>query len=143
MMDSKTKASNLTAEAMKNHSSGDYVVISKSKDRSNKFNTDVSNITIKFKEITKNPQKVIKATFDQILKEELKDVKDQDRVGITLSNQNYNKPIYVTLRPRNQIISEVILAEVERVVQSNENFFLNEPLNLKITAVHLPGIRKR
>ena len=130
-------------EVPKDSSQGLYRVLSSVTERSDKFNTTVTNMTIKVNEITSNPQTTIMEVFNKILKEELGAVNAKDRVGITLTNQSYTKPFYISLRERDQLTADVILLEVERVVQSNENFFLNEALDIKISTVHLPNGQAR
>lgn len=114
-----------------------------------KYNTEATHITLKLKENPRdNPIDYIKKAIEQIVNEFIKNknMKQIDRVGITLGNITYPKPIFISYRSPDQISSDIILNEVAKVVQSNENFLTDEPLAIKITRVEMPegkGVSRR
>ena len=131
-------------ESDENYDAGElYSVISKTTTHSNKFNSTVTDTIIKLKEIKKDPHSAVKSVFDKLLEVEMKEIDQHAKVGIVLSNDTYPKPLFISLRERSQITTEVILGQVEKVIQSNEKFFLNEPLQVKITQISLPEGQKR
>jgi hypothetical protein len=66
-------------------------------------------------------------------------------VQVTLECPDLDFLIRLSSMQMNQLISELLLTEIERVLQSNEQFVLDHCVQLNITHVSLPkgGIGKR
>ena len=72
-------------------------------------------------------------------------MREEDLVQATLECPYLNFPIRLPFIQMNQLTSELLLTEIERVLQSNEQFVLDHCVQLNITHVSLPkgGTGKR
>jgi hypothetical protein len=72
-------------------------------------------------------------------------MQEEDLVQVTLECPDLDFPIRLPFMQMNQLTSELLLAEIERVLQSNEQFVLDHCVQLNITHVSLPkgGTGKR
>ena len=72
-------------------------------------------------------------------------MQEKDLVQVTLECPDLDFPIRLPFMQMNQLTSELLLAEIERVLQSNEQFVLDHCVQLNTTHVSLPegGTRKR
>ena len=52
-------------------------------------------------------------------------MQEEDLVQVTLECPNFDFPIRLPLMQMNQLTSELLLTEIERVLQSNEQFVLD------------------
>jgi G:T-mismatch repair DNA endonuclease (very short patch repair protein) len=60
----------------------------------------------------------------------------EDRVGLEFSSLRFpEKPFYVSFRYVNQLSKDVILEKLNKIIQSNESFFLNDTFNVFISHV--------
>lgn len=81
--------------------------------------------------------------FGALIRHVKKGAKDTDLVGVTVQKSSPDqKPVQLSLRKPHQLDVSVLLAQIERVVQSNKLFLVNASLNVKITRVDMPvGIK--
>jgi hypothetical protein len=72
-------------------------------------------------------------------------MQEEDLVQVTLECPDLHFPIRLPFMQMNQLTSELLLIEIERVLQSNEQFVLDHCVQLNITHVSLPkgGTGKR
>ena len=72
-------------------------------------------------------------------------MQEEDLVQVTLECPDLDFPIRLPFMQMNQLTSELLLTEIERVLQSNEQFVLDNCVQLNITHVSLPkgGTGKR
>ncbi|VDO09969.1 unnamed protein product, partial [Brugia timori] len=92
-------------------------------------------MTFKIKE-TVNPLDSIARAFTQVLEYGKRKAKAQDKVGVTLQNDNNaRKPIYISFRRADQIDVELLFQQIEAVIQSDETFLALGPHHLKLTIV--------
>lgn len=111
-------------------------VISSSSAFSNKHRVETKFMTLKFREIREgeNVMDYIREGFEGILSF-IRDGEIQpfDRVGLTIysSNNPDQKPIGISLRRADQMNADVIMKTVEAVLQSNESFFIDGPLQVR------------
>ena len=61
-----------------------------------------------------------------------------DQVRFVLSSNQLQFPISLPFCPLEQLTTEKVLAQVEKVVQSNEEFRLNDTVNIDIIRVEMP-----
>jgi hypothetical protein len=84
-----------------------------------------------------------------MVQDELTDVtkgmQEEDLVQVTLECPDLDFPIRLPFIQMNQLTSELLLTEIERVLQSSEQFVLDHCVQLNITHVSLPkgGTGKR
>ena len=95
----------------------------------------MKNIVFKIKH-SSNPLEAIKDSICHILKVAKDGIAPHFIVGLLLRNHDPSqRPVYVSYRRADQLDSEVILAEVERHIQSNEKFLAEGPHTLKLTSI--------
>ncbi|KAK4882043.1 hypothetical protein RN001_005362 [Aquatica leii] len=98
-------------------------------------------MVFKFKETEEasNPLLWLENAINEILGHLLRDADPSDRVGMTLRNDNYpEKPIGISFRRVDQLNAKVVMATLEKILQSNANFFSNDALRLHMDRVSLP-----
>lgn len=62
-----------------------------------------------------------------------------DKIGMVLRNDNFpEKPVGFSFRRVDQLSSAVILASLEKILQSNAAFFVNDTLRLHVDRITLP-----
>lgn len=61
---------------------------------------------IQIKPVVSNPRQHIQKIFDSILEKHLNNVPEDDMIGVTLCNQSFTKPVFVTFRKRNNSPTE-------------------------------------
>ena len=89
--------------------------------------------------------KTLQNLFDSVLTDVTKGIQEEDLVQVTLECPDLDFPIRLPLMQMNQLTSELLLTEIERVLQSSEQFVLDHCVQLNITHVSLPkgGTGKR
>jgi hypothetical protein len=83
-------------------------------------------------------EKTLQNLFDSVLTDVTKGMQEDDLVQVTLECTNLDFPIRLPFIQMNQLTSELLLTEIERVLQSNEQFVLDHCVQLNITHVSLP-----
>ena len=73
--------------------------------------------------------------FQQILDETIGGVPPQDQVRFVLHSNQLDKPIHFPFTAAERLAIERILAEFERVIQSNQEFRLND--TVEINVIHM------
>ena len=76
--------------------------------------------------------------FQQILDETIGGVPPQDQVRFVLHSNQLEYPINFPFMAPNRLITERILAEFERVIQSNKEFWLNDTVEINVIHVSMP-----
>ena len=81
--------------------------------------------------------------FQSLLDEVIRGVPPHDQVRFVLHSPQLEKPISFPFMPRQRLATERVLAEFERVIQSNHHFYLNESVDVNVVHVEMPhGGRK-
>jgi hypothetical protein len=76
--------------------------------------------------------------FTSLLSEVVEDVPENDQVRFVLQSPQLDSPISLPFLHASQLTTERILAEIERVVQSNHEFRLNDSVNVNVIHVEMP-----
>ena len=76
--------------------------------------------------------------FQQILDETIGGVPPQDQVRFLLHSNQLDKPIHFPFMTADRLTSERILAEFEHVIQSNQEFRLNDTVEINLIHVSMP-----
>ena len=126
----------------------DFFTIQKIKEqRMEKFKTTASTYKVNFKdiEITEDIMNTLKKLFQAIFQRLTKDAKSDDLVRLTVQSPSLDYPIVIPFLRLPQLSVDRFLAEIERVLQSNEDFVIDESLIFEVTLVNMPdgGTRKR
>ena len=102
-----------------------------------KFKTKAMNYRVQFTnaladaEITSLHEQ-LHEIFQQILDETIGGVPPQDQVRFLLHSNQLDKPIHFPFMTADRLTSERILAEFEHVIQSNQEFRLNDTVEIKV-----------
>jgi hypothetical protein len=132
-----------------NHHDQYYTITKEKGKKMPRFNTESYEYRVTFNEL--NVQSVpdilniLQNLFDSVLTDVTKGMQEEDLVQVTLECSDLDFPIRLPFMQMNQLTSELLLAEIERVLQSNDQFVLDHCVQLNITHVSLPkgGTRKR
>ena len=110
---------------------------------SQKFNMTAQNYSVRFNNQLHNvnlleSQNRTYDIFDHLIKDVTQGMNSTDQVRFVLSSNQLQFPISLPFCPLEQLTTEKVLAQVERVVQSNEEFRLNDTVNIDIIHVEMP-----
>ena len=110
---------------------------------SQKFNMTAKNYSVRFNNQLDNvnlleSQNRTYGIFDHLLKDVTEGMNSTDQVRFVLSSNQLQTPITLPFCPLEQLTTERVLAQVEKVVQSNEEFRLDNTVNIDIIRVEMP-----
>ena len=113
------------------------------KHHSQKFNMTAKNYSVRFNNQLDNvdlleSQNRTYGIFDHLIKDVTEGMNSTDQVRFVLSSNQLQFPISLPFCPLEQLTTEKVLAQVEKVVQSNEEFRLNDTVNIDIIRVEMP-----
>ena len=113
------------------------------KHHSQKFNMMAKNYSVRFNNALHDvnlleSQNRTYDIFDHLLKDVTEGMNSTDQVRFVLSSNQLQTPITLPFCPLEQLTTEKVLAQVEKVVQSNEEFRLNDTVNIDIIRVEMP-----
>ena len=113
------------------------------KHHSQKFNMTAKNYSVHFNNVLDDvdlleSQKRTYGIFDHLIKDVTEGMNSTDQVRFVLSSNQLQTPITLPFCPLKQLTTEKVLAQVEKVVQSNEEFRLNTTVNIDIIRVEMP-----
>ena len=74
----------------------------------------------------------------QILDETVGGVPPQDQIRFVLHSNQLDKPIHFPFMPAERLTTEHILAKFEQVIQSNQEFRLNDTVEINVIHVSMP-----
>lgn len=119
-----------------------YEIVGTSERVIKKFNALAQTTIIQLKEIKDNrinPEMYFKIALDSILQQLVHDnSRSTDQVGLTITNDKHDRPIFISFRPASQISSVIVMNEFEKVLQSNNTFMSDEPLKVQVTKIEMP-----
>ena len=118
---------------------------------SKKFNTTAQNYSVRFNNVLDNvdlleSQKRTYAIFHHLIEDVTTGMNLNDQVRFILHSDQLQTPIVIPFCPLQELTTEKVLSHVEKVVQSNEEFRLNNTVNIDLIHVEMPqgsGRRKR
>ena len=110
---------------------------------SQKFNMTAKNYGVRFNNQLDNvnlleSQNRTYGIFDHLLKDVTEGMNSTDQVRFVLSSNQLQAPIALPFCSLEELTTEKVLAQVEKVVQSNEEFRLNDTVNIDIIRVQMP-----
>ena len=76
--------------------------------------------------------------FHHLLEDVTKDMNSNDQVRFILRSNQLQTPIAIPFLPLEKLTTEKVLSHVEKVVQSNEEFRLNDTVTVDIVHVEMP-----
>ena len=122
----------------------DYYQIKPVRDHhSQKFNMTAKNYSVRFNNVLDDvdlleSQKRTYGIFDHLLEDVTEGMNSTDQVRFVLSSNQLQTPIALPFCSLEELTTEKVLAQVEKVVQSNEEFRLNDTVDIDIIRVEMP-----
>ena len=122
----------------------DYYRIEPVRDyHSDKFNITAKNYSVRFNnqlddvDLLKSQNRTY-GIFDHLIRDVTEGMNSTDQVRFVLSSNQLQTPISLPFCPLEELTTEKVLSQVEKVVQSNEEFRLNDTVNIDIIRVQMP-----
>ena len=81
---------------------------------------------------------VVSALFDSLIRRVTHGFEGSDRVGFVISSPNLRQDAGIPLTRLDQLSVERILAMIEQIIQSNENFWLFEGFEIRVIHIRMP-----
>ena len=122
----------------------DYYRIQPVKDyHSKKFNMTAKNYRVQFNNTLDNVDLLQSQTrtydiFDRLIKDVTEGMNSTDQVRFVLQSNQLQFPISLPFCSLEELTTEKVFSQVEKVVQSNEEFRLNDEVNIDILRVQMP-----
>ena len=110
---------------------------------SQKFNMTAKNYGVRFNNVLDDvdlleSRKRTYGIFDHLIKDVTEGMNPNDQVRFVLSSNQLQTPIMVPFCSLEELTTEKVLSHVEKVVQSNEEFRLNNTVNIDVIRVEMP-----
>ena len=120
-----------------------YEIMGKKSRRSKKFNAASIDTEIQFTNVVKDMDLIETRNrtykiFEQLLSDVTEGMNDRDQVRFVLRSNQLDKPISIPSMRKDQLTTERVFAAVEKVVQSNQEFRLNDTVSINIFHVEMP-----
>ena len=78
------------------------------------------------------------AIFEHLLTDVTRDMNEKDQVRFVLRSEQLDTPISMPFMPVEQLTPEKVFSQIERVIQSNRDFRLNDTVTVDIIHVEAP-----
>lgn len=108
-----------------------------------KFKTTATYYKISVNDIEEkelsNILKILRKLLHSILKNVTEHISSSDLVRMSIDNPQLDFPIVLPFMRRSELTINRVLSEIERVLQSYEQFVLDETLGLELVHVHMPS----
>ena len=113
-----------------------------------KFRTNATSYRVRFSNVFADVEitslhEQLQEMFQQVLDETVGDVPPQDQVRFLLHSNQLDKPIHFPFMSAGRLTTEHILAKFEQVIQSNQEFRLNDTVEINVIHVSMPIGGKR
>jgi hypothetical protein len=95
---------------------------------------------VAFKELeVRNLTKTLRLLFQSLIKDLTEFMKSEDLIRMSIQCPELDFPITIPFMKVSQLSTETLLREIERVLQSYEQFVLDSSLEIDITHVDMPS----
>ena len=110
---------------------------------SQKFNMTAKNYGVHFNNVLNNVNLLESRNrtygiFDHLIRDVTEGMNPTDQVRFVLRSDQLQTPISIPFLPLEELTTEKVLSHVEKVVQSNEEFGLNDTVTIDIIHVEMP-----
>ena len=110
---------------------------------SQKFNMTAKNYGVHFNNVLGDvdlleSRKRTYGIFDHLIKDVTEGMNPNDQVRFVLSSKQLQTPITIPFCSLEELTTEKVLSHVEKIVQSNEEFRLNNTVNIDLIRVEMP-----
>ena len=124
-----------------------YVIENVKEVNIDKFKTKGTNYTVRFNNVMaddeiKNLHERLHGVFQHILHDTVGGIPSHDQMRLIIRSTQLEYPIAFPFMPPQRLTTERILSAVERVVQSNQHFRLNETVDVNVIHVSMPSCSK-
>ena len=120
-----------------------YEIVSVKKHESKRFRATATDPEIRFNnvindmDLIENHRRTYRI-FERLLSDVTKDMDERDQVRFVLRSTQLDTPISIPFLPLQQLTPERVFSAVERVIQSNRDFRLNDTVNVDLIHVEAP-----
>ena len=113
------------------------------KHHSKKFGMTATDHTVRFNNVLHDvdlleSQERTQAIFHHLIEDVTSDMNPNDQVRFILRSDQLQTPISIPFLPLEQLTTEKVLSHIEKVIQSNEDFRLNDTVTVDIIHVETP-----
>ena len=120
-----------------------YVKESVTKHKSKKFRMTATDHTIRFNNVLSDLDLIesyerTQTIFEHLLNDVTQDMNEKDQVRFVLRSEQLDTPISIPFMPAVQLTPEKVFSQIERVIQSNRDFRLNDTVTVDIIHVEAP-----
>ena len=120
-----------------------YVIESVKKTKSKKFRMTATDHTIRFTNVVSDLDLIesyecTQEIFEHLLNDVTEGMDERDQVRFVLRSTQLDTPISMPFMPVLQLTPERVFSQIERVVQSNRDFRLNDTVTVDIIHVEAP-----
>ena len=120
-----------------------YEIESVKKHHSKKFGMTATDHIIRFNTVLNEIDLLesyerTQAIFQHILNDVTRDMNEKDQIRFVLRSEQLDLPISIPFIPLAQLTTERVFSQIERVIQSNRDFRLNDTVTVDIIHVHEP-----
>ena len=120
-----------------------YEKESVTKHKSKKFRMTATDHTIRFNNVLSELDLIesyerTQAIFEHLLNDVTQDMNEKDQVRFVLRSEQLDTPISLPFMPVEQLTPERVFSQIERVIQSNRDFRLNDTVMVDIIHVEAP-----
>ena len=120
-----------------------YEKESVTKHKSKKFRMTATDHTIRFNNVLSELDLIesyerTQAILDHLLKDVTRDMNGKDQVRFVLRSEQLDTPISLPFMGAEQLTPERVFSQIERVIQSNRDFRLNDTVTVDIIHVEAP-----
>ena len=120
-----------------------YEIENVKKQYSKKFRMASTNHTVRFNNVLDNvdlleTQQRTYAIFHHLLEDVTTDMNPNDQVRFILRSDQLQTPISIPFCSLEELTTEKVLSNIERVVQSNEELRLNDTVTIDLIHVEMP-----
>ena len=120
-----------------------YHIESVKKHNSKKFRMTATDHIIRFNNVLHDVDLLeshdrTRAIFEHLLNDVTRDMNEKDQIRFILRSEQLDTPISVPFLPVERLTTERIFSQIERVIQSNQDFRLNDTVTVDIIHVVAP-----
>ena len=120
-----------------------YEMESVTKHHSKKFGMTATDHIIRFNTVLNELDLIesyerTQAIFEHLLNDVTRDMNEKDQVRFVLRSDQLDTPISIPFIPLAQLTTERVFSQIERVIQSNRDFRLNDTVTVDIIRVEEP-----
>ena len=120
-----------------------YHIDSVKKHNSTKFRMTATDHIVRFNNVLHDidlleSHERTRAIFEHLLNDVTRDMDEKDQIRFVLRSEQLDTPISIPFLPVERLTTERVFSQIERVIQSNQDFRLNDTVTIDIIHVTAP-----